>query len=37
MAGITGMGTTFDLPNYAGELFALTPEDTPLLLSLIHI
>lgn len=31
MAGITGMGTTFDLPNYAGELFALTPEDTPLL------
>ncbi|MEU8556023.1 DUF5309 family protein [Streptomyces anthocyanicus] len=31
MAGITGMGTTFDLPNYAGELFALTPADTPLL------
>lgn len=31
MAGITGMGTTFNLPNYAGELFALTPEDTPLL------
>lgn len=31
MAGITGMGTTFDLPNYANELFALTPEDTPLL------
>ncbi|MFI2757826.1 DUF5309 family protein [Streptomyces echinatus] len=31
MAGITGMGTTFNLPNYAGELFALTPDDTPLL------
>ncbi|MFD3574768.1 DUF5309 family protein [Streptomyces sp. NPDC058644] len=31
MAGITGMGDTFNLPNYAGELFALTPEDTPLL------
>ncbi|MBT2505152.1 DUF5309 family protein [Streptomyces sp. ISL-98] len=31
MAGITGMGTTFDLPNYAGELFALTPADTPFL------
>ncbi|MGW1039887.1 SU10 major capsid protein [Streptomyces sp. NPDC002547] len=31
MAGITGMGTTFNLPNYAGELFAITPADTPLL------
>ncbi|MGX1909005.1 SU10 major capsid protein [Streptomyces phaeochromogenes] len=31
MAGITGMGTTFNLPNYTGELFALTPADTPLL------
>lgn len=31
MAGITGLGTTFDLPNYTGELFGLTPEDTPLL------
>lgn len=31
MAGITGMGTTFNLPNYAGELFAITPDDTPLL------
>ncbi|MYW03469.1 DUF5309 family protein [Streptomyces sp. SID3343] len=31
MAGITGMGTTFNLPNYTGELFGLTPEDTPLL------
>lgn len=31
MAGITGIGTTFNEPNYHGELFALTPVDTPLL------
>lgn len=31
MAGITGLGTTFNLPNYAGELIAITPADTPLL------
>lgn len=31
MSGITGMGTTFNLPNYHGELFALTPSETPLL------
>lgn len=32
MAGtVTGMGTTFNLPNYTGELFALTPENTPFL------
>jgi hypothetical protein len=31
MSGITGIGTTFNLPNYHGELFALTPVDTPLL------
>jgi hypothetical protein len=31
MAGITGMGDTFSLPNYVGELFALTPMETPLL------
>lgn len=31
MAGITGQGDTFDLPNYTGELFGLTPADTPLL------
>lgn len=30
MAGITGQADTFDTPNYVGELFALTPEDTPL-------
>jgi hypothetical protein len=31
MSGITGMGDTFDLPNYHGELFAISPSDTPLL------
>ncbi|MDO3024380.1 SU10 major capsid protein [Mycobacteroides abscessus] len=31
MAGITGIGTTFNEPNYHGELFAQTPIDTPLL------
>lgn len=32
MAGaITAMGTTFNLPNYVGELFAITPSDTPFL------
>lgn len=31
MSGVTGIGTTFNLPNYHGELFALTPADTPLL------
>lgn len=34
MAGIVGMGTTFNLPNYVGELFMLTPENTPLLSSI---
>jgi hypothetical protein len=31
MAGITGMGTTYNLPNYVGELFEVTPTDTPFL------
>jgi hypothetical protein len=31
MAGITGLSTTFGLPNYVGELFAVTPTDTPFL------
>lgn len=32
MAGsIAAMGTTFNLPNYVGELYALTPADTPFL------
>lgn len=34
MAGITGQGDTFDLPNYTGELFCLTPQDTPFLSSI---
>lgn len=29
MAGITGRGLTYGLPNYHGVLLALTPEDTP--------
>lgn len=28
MAGITGLGTTYNLPNYTGILFALTPAET---------
>ena len=28
---ISGMATTFNLPNYIGELFMITPTDTPLL------
>lgn len=32
MAGsVTGTGTTYGLPNYNGELFALSPAETPLL------
>ena len=31
MAGITGMGDTFDLPNFVGDLFSISREDTPLL------
>lgn len=34
MAGITEMGTTFNLPNYVGELFSVTPTDTPFLSSI---
>lgn len=33
-AGITGMGTTYNLPNFAGDIISLTPEDTPLLSSI---
>lgn len=29
MAGITGLGTTYNLPNYTGLLYGLTPEVTP--------
>lgn len=31
MAGITGLGTTFNLPNFHGDLIEITPTDTPLL------
>jgi len=31
MAGITGLSTTYNLPNYHGELIQLSPSDTPLL------
>lgn len=31
MPGITGQGTTFALPNYVGDLFATSPQDTPFL------
>ena len=31
MATVSGLGTTFSLPNYHGELFAIAPSDTPLL------
>ena len=31
MSGITAVGTTFNEPNYHGELIALTPTETPLL------
>jgi hypothetical protein len=31
MAGITAQGTTFNLPNYDGALYGITPDDTPLL------
>lgn len=30
MSGITGLGTTYNLPNYTGALIALTPQETPL-------
>lgn len=29
MAGITALGTTYNLPNYTGILHLLTPQDTP--------
>lgn len=29
MAGITALGTSYNLPNYTGLLFGLTPSDTP--------
>lgn len=31
MVGITGQGTSFNLPNFVGDLFGISPEDTPFL------
>lgn len=31
MAGISGQGTSYNLPNFHGELFTITPTDTPFL------
>ncbi|GAA1915275.1 hypothetical protein GCM10009775_04630 [Microbacterium aoyamense] len=31
MAGITGQGTTYNLPNFVGELFQVSPSETPIL------
>jgi hypothetical protein len=31
MAGITGLGTTFNLPNFTGSLYGLSKEETPFL------
>lgn len=31
MPGIVGMGTTFNLPNFVGDLFSISTEDTPFL------
>jgi len=31
MSGLTGLGTTYNLPNFHGELIAISPSDTPLL------
>lgn len=31
MSGITGLSTTYNLPNYHGEMIQLSPTDTPLL------
>lgn len=31
MATVSGQGTTFNLPNYTGELFNIAPSDTPFL------
>ncbi|HWD78357.1 MAG TPA: DUF5309 family protein [Kribbella sp.] len=31
MATVSGQGTTFNLPNYHGELFSVTPTETPFL------
>lgn len=37
MAGITGLGTTYNLPNYTGILYGLTPTDTPFFSAIGHL
>ena len=34
MPDVTGIATTYDLPNFVGELFNQTPQDTPFLSSI---
>lgn len=34
MGAVSGQGTTFNLPNYHGELFTVTPTETPFLSSI---
>ena len=31
MGAVSGLGDSYDLPNYVGELFNVTPNDTPFL------
>jgi hypothetical protein len=31
MGAVSGLGDSYDLPNYVGELFNITPNDTPFL------
>ena len=31
MTGVTGQGTTYNLPNYTGDLFLVSKDDTPFL------
>jgi hypothetical protein len=37
MSSITGLGTTYNLPNYTGLLFQLTPSDTPFFSAIGHL
>lgn len=34
MATVSGLGTTYNLPNYTGRLFSIAPADTPFLTAL---
>ena len=31
MGAVSGLGDSYDLPNFVGELFNITPSDTPFL------